>query len=199
MKATMVGKLLQVKSFSYRFKSFKTQKMKKSITTAIIMLALVFSLNAQVQYVAKVETGYIQYAYRIVMVDPGPNWKGNYLNSDNNGFGINLMNGITFGAKKGFVGVGLGYLNFEGVSGVSVFGDFEYLPLKTKLTPLFNFKIGYNHIWNQYEGGTGTPLSEFAFGLNYRLTPNLDIYVKTGMLFMQHSFLVPAFVGVRFR
>ena len=173
--------------------------MKITFTTVIIILALVFRVNAQPQYVAKVGMGYIQYAYRLVMVDPGPNWKGNYLNSDNNGFGVNVMNGIAFGNRKGFVGIGLGYLNFEGVNGVSVFGDFEYLPLKTKLTPLLNVKFGYNHIWNQYEGGTGTMLSEFAFGLNYQLTPKLDIYLKTGMLFMQHSFLVPAFVGVKLR
>ena len=58
--------------------------MKITFTTVIIIVALVFRVNAQPQYVAKVEMGYIQYAYRLVMVDPGPNWKGNYLNSDNN-------------------------------------------------------------------------------------------------------------------
>jgi len=74
---------------------------------------------------------------------------------------------------------------------LSVFSDFEYLPLKTRLTPLINLKIGYRHIWNQYNSGTGTGLGEFCVGLNYRLTERMDIYAKSGFAITQQSLLIP--------
>lgn len=55
-----------------------------------------------------------------------------------NGVHANFSNGLTLANKKLFTGVGLGYLNFEGIKGISAFGDFEYLPLKNQLTPLLN-------------------------------------------------------------
>ena len=81
---------------------------------------------------------------------------------------------------------------------MSLFSDLEYLPFKTRLSPLFNLKIGYSHIWNQYENGTGTALGEFGFGLNYRLTENIDIYAKSGFLITQQSLLIPIRLGFRF-
>ena len=94
--------------------------------------------------------------------------------------------------------MGLGYLNFESIHGFSIFTDFEYLPLKTKLTPLVNLKIGYNHIWNQYENGTGSALVELGVGINYKLTDRFNIYMHSGFLMTQQSLLIPIRIGFSF-
>lgn len=90
-------------------------------------------------------------------------------------------------------------MNFEVTNGISLYSDFEYLPFKTKLSPLFNIKIGYSHIWNQYENGTGTGLTEFGLGLNFRINQKLDLYTKSGILLTQQSFLIPFKIGMRFQ
>jgi hypothetical protein len=151
---------------------------------------------SQINYSIKAETGFLKYQNNTIQVDPGPNWKG-YNLYEENGIDFNIVNGIYF-KKKLFAGIGIGYLNFEGINGLSVFTDFEYLPLKTRLTPLMNLKIGYSHIWNQYENGTGTGLGEFCVGLNYRLTEKMDIYAKTGFTMTQQSLLIPIKLGIRF-
>ncbi len=92
----------------------------------------------------------------------------------------------------------MGYLNFEGINGLSIFSDIEYLPLNTKLTPLINLKIGYTHIWNQYEKGTGTAMGEFGLGLNYRLSRKVSIFIKSGFLMTQQSLLIPIKLGFRY-
>ena len=140
----------------------------------------------------------MQYMNRTISVDPGPNWKGYNLNEKQNGINLTVINGLSFVNKKLFAGIGLGYLNFEGINGISVFTDFEYLPLKTKLTPLVNLKLGYNHIWNQYKGGTGTMHTELSVGLNYKLTEKFGLYLKSGMLFTQQSFMIPVTLGFRY-
>ncbi|MEQ9064884.1 MAG: hypothetical protein RIE58_11975 [Vicingaceae bacterium] len=151
---------------------------------------------SQINYSIKAETGFLKYQFNTVKIDPGPNWKGYYLD-EKNGVDINIINGLDF-KNKIFTGIGLGYLNFEGVSGFSIFSDFEYLPLTSRLAPLFNLKIGYSHIWNQYENGTGTGLGELYLGLNFRLTDNIDIYAKSGFSITQQSLLTPIRFGIRF-
>jgi hypothetical protein len=79
---------------------------------------------------------------------------------------------------------------------LAVFSDFEYLPLKTRVTPIINLKIGYSHIWNQYENGTGTGLGELCIGLNYRLSEKTSIYTKSGVSMTQQSLLIPIRFGV---
>ena len=151
---------------------------------------------SQISYSIKTETGFLMYQNNTIQVDPGPNWKG-YNLYEQNGIDFNIVNGIAF-ENKLFVGIGIGYLNFEGINGFYAFTDFEYLPLKTKLTPLVNLKIGYSHIWNQYENGTGTGLVELSTGLNYRLTEKIDIYAKSGFTITQQSLLIPIRLGIKF-
>lgn len=165
----------------------------------IIGLIVILTVNqgySQINYSIKAETGFLKYQNNIIQVDPGPNWKG-YNLYEENGIDFNIVNGVDF-KNKLFVGIGIGYLNFDGINGLSVFSDFEYLPLKTRLGPLINLKIGYSHIWNQYENGTGTGLGEFCVGLNYRLTEKIDIYAKSGFTMTQQSLLIPIRLGIRF-
>ncbi len=170
--------------------------MKRFIPIIIILIVFALKANSQINYSGKLEIGYLAFQYTTVQVDPGPNWKGDYLNNEQSGIDVNLINGIQFKDKL-FAGIGLGYINFEGINGVSVFSDFEYLPLKTKLTPLINLKVGYNHIWNQYDNGTGTALIELGGGLNYRINADFDIYLQSGFVMMQEAFFIPVRVGLR--
>ena len=170
--------------------------MRHLLTTTILLLVLSMVAKAQISYSGKFEAGYMKFRYNTIQFDQGPGGKGYYLND--NGIDINYINGLTFVNKKIFAGLGLGYLNFEGTNGVSVFADLEYLPLKTKLTPLLYVKLGYNHIWNQYDGGTGTMHTEFGIGLNYKLTEKFGLYLKSGMLYTQQSFLIPITIGFRY-
>lgn len=165
----------------------------------IIGLITILGVNqgySQINYSMKAETGFLQYQFYTIRVDPGPNWKGYYLDEEN-GIDFNIVNSVDF-KNKLFTGIGIGYLNFEGINGLSVFSDFEYLPFKTRLRPLINLKLGYTHIWNQYENGTGTGLGEFCVGLNYRLTEKIDIYAKSGFSMTQQSLLIPIRLGIRF-
>jgi hypothetical protein len=152
--------------------------------------------HAQINYSLKTETGFLKYQYNTVQVDPTPNWKG-YNLYEENGIELNFVNGFDY-KNKLFAGLGLAYLNFEGINGLSVFSDFEYLPLKSRVSPLINLKVGYNHVWNQYENGTGTVLGEFCLGVNFRLSEKIEVYTKSGFLVIQQSLLIPIKLGIRF-
>jgi hypothetical protein len=165
-----------------------------SIFFVSILLLFVFKGHAQVSYAVKAEAGFLKYQNNTIQVDPGPNWKGYYL-YDQNGVGINFVQGLDYKDKL-FAGIGAGYLNFEGVNGASVFSDFEYLPFKTRLTPLINLRIGYSHVWNQYENGSGTAMGEICMGLNVRLNQKIDMYCKSGILVTQQALFMPFRFGI---
>lgn len=170
--------------------------MKRIISSVVLIFMLCVSEGyAQNSYSLKVETGYLNFRRTLIDVDPGPNWKGYYLRGDD-GIDVNVINGISFN-KKVFVGVGIGYLNFKGVEGLAVFSDFEYLPLKSRLTPLINLRFGYSHLWNQYENGTGDGTGELGLGFNYKITDKVHIYAKSGFLISQQALLYPLRIGIR--
>lgn len=83
---------------------------------------------SQINYSTKVETGFLKYQYETVQVSPGSYWKGHKLYKKT-GVDLNIINGLGF-RNKFLVGIGFGYLNFEDINRLSVFSDFEYLPLK---------------------------------------------------------------------
>ena len=149
-----------------------------SFTLFLFFSFVSLTSHCQVKYGGKIETGFLKYRYQLVQydLDPGSDWKGYYLDNEQDGIDLNLVNGVSFFEKRFFTGVGLGYQNFEGINGITVFGDIEYMPLKSKLTPLLNIKVGYDHIWNQYEGGTGTAFGEFAAGVSYKLNSATSHY-----------------------
>lgn len=169
------------------------------LKTLVILFLLSFGLNSysQIGYYGKVETGYLKYFFSPILIDPGPGWKGYYLDTEQNAVSLNVINGFNIKHIL-FTGIGLGYLNFEGISGVSVFADVQFEPLKTKLSPLLNTKIGYNHIWNQYENGRGTLMGEFGLGLRYKLNDKYSIYTQGGFLFCLQSVIIPVRIGLSF-
>lgn len=166
------------------------------IFSLILFLFISSTVFSQINYSLKAEAGYIRYGNNTIQVDPGPGWKGYNLNGQN-GIEICAVNGVKYHNKL-YAGVGVGYLNFDGIHGFSVFPELEYVPLKTRFSPLINIRVGYSHLWNQYEGGTGTTLGEFDFGVNYRISEEMDVCIKFGLLYTQQSRLIPLIVGFRF-
>ena len=171
--------------------------LSKKLCLGFVLSLLCLTGYSQVGYYGKIETGFSAFFMRTSIVDPGPNWLGYYLNDNQNGAEINLINGIEFNKKKG-VGIGIGYLNYEGIDGVSLFVNFERLPKETKLSSIANLKIGYNHIWNQYENGSGGLQFELCAGGNYWLSENIGIYLQAGIAGMLEALFIPVKIGVRF-
>jgi hypothetical protein len=168
-------------------------KTKIILFTSLLFLASI--ANAQIRYCVKLETSYLPFAYTTIKVEPGPSWKGYYLNNKQNGISINLINGIML-QDRILVGLGFGYLNFEGIKGLSLSSEFEYYFLKRKrLNPLLNLKIGYSHIWNQYEGGKSTAYTSYGAGLQYQCSKKLSINLHSGLLFTQQSLFYPISLG----
>lgn len=171
--------------------------MKKTLLSFSLFIGFLVPSYGQIKYAGKVETGFLTYLTNTITVDADFGWKGYHLDDSQNGIDFNIINGISI-KKDFFIGVGLGYLNFQGIHGYSVFSDFEYCYSKPKVSPLTNLKIGYNRIYNQYEGGTiGVPV-EIGFGINYKYNEKIRISAQSGFLITQQSFLIPIRVGVRF-
>jgi hypothetical protein len=165
-----------------------------------LLLLTHFSQNSfgQIKYNLRTEIGSLQFQYTIINVDPGPNWRGYNLNENQNGLSLDLINSISV-KNKILIGLGVGYLNFEGINGYSIYGDLQYLQLASRLTPLLNLKIGSNHIFNQYENGTQSGMLEFSGGLSYKLKENLNVYIASGLLFTQQALIIPIRLGIRIK
>lgn len=171
--------------------------MKKLFLITTVGLLTINLSHSQNEYSGKIEAGFLKFGSTTVNVDPGPDWQGYNLNEQQNGLDLNFINGIKFG-NRFYAGVGVGYLNFEGIHGLSVFSDFEYFFANSRLAPFINLRIGYNHIYNQYENGNGSGLGELGLGLSYRISDRYSLYWKSGILVSQQSLLFPVRMGFRF-
>lgn len=138
-----------------------------------ILLLLILPFCASARKLPKLEStvgvGTFTFLYGLVDVDPGPNYRGDYL-PENDKIGIQIFtnNGFTL-AKRLHLTVGLGYANYDGTSGALVSGNFMADVLKTRFTPVIYANAGYSHFWNQYPGGTGTGILELGGGVKYKL------------------------------
>ena len=155
---------------------------------------------AKKRFDGKVEAGFLKFQLTTIQVDPAPGWKGYNLNEEQNGIDINGIYGMNL--NDFFVGVGLGYLYFEGIHGGAVFSDLMFVPTirKSQISPLVNLKIGFNHIWNQYEHGKSSALEEIGVGIFYKFDwrKKEGIYLQTGVLITQQALLIPIRLGYRF-
>lgn len=151
---------------------------------AFFLISFTAAGQTSIRYSGKVEVGYLSNQNLVLRINPGENWKGYNLEGNQNGVEISLINGIVI-RDRFFVGIGTGYLNFEGVNGASLTGDLAYQPLQKRVSPTLNFRAGYSHIWNQYEGGTGTPLIEPGIGVVYRTQNKKMLLLRTSLLVTQ--------------
>lgn len=167
----------------------------------LLQTGVSFSQNtdSNVRHFIKLESGYMHYLTNIVTVEAAPGWKGYYLHNKQNGFDVNAMYGWDFNEYL-YVGLGTGYLNFQGTQGVSTFSDVDIYVSNSYVNPYFNIKLGYSHIWNQYDGGRGTFLGQFGLGVNFKFDKYsyLSFYVKSGVMLTQQSLLIPVGIGVKF-
>jgi hypothetical protein len=164
----------------------------------ITFLIAIMATNAysQCRHWLKTEAGFLYYLDHTITIDSeDPDWKGYNLNDRQNGFDFNVINGIRF-REYFMAGAGLGYLNFEGIHGMAVFADLEYVPMKRKISPVLNFKAGYNHIWNQFENGTGSALGEFGAGIKYRISNKISVHIQAGVLRTQQAQFFPIRLGI---
>ncbi|PCH75919.1 MAG: hypothetical protein COB98_07750 [Flavobacteriaceae bacterium] len=171
---------------------------KKRLLIALILLIVAgVKSYSQIAYSGKIELGYLAFKHQLLDVDPGPNYRGSHLDKGQNGKEISMSNGISI-HDKWYTGIGVAYLNFEGINGISVYSDVDYRLLKTKLTPVFNMKLGYNHSWNQYENGTKSVLFELGVGVCYKLSKKRAIYIQSGFSVIQEASFTPFRIGFKF-
>ena len=168
----------------------------------LILLLLARQSCAQYTYTLKGEYRYLKNiddhfngAKDFVVPRYNPSWRGESLNGEE-GVSLNVINGVEY-KDKVFAGVGLGYLNFEGIHGIDAFVELEYIPFTTRIRPLIGFGVGGSHIWNQYDKGTRTASGGLGVGLNINITDKIDIYAKTSLWFSQFDQFVPLSIGVR--
>ncbi|MFA6276761.1 MAG: hypothetical protein WC622_08430 [Pedobacter sp.] len=164
------------------------------------ILSFLFSITgficcAQLNYSSRLEIGYLPYLSQTIKVEPGPTWKGYELDNKQNGLQISAINGINI-KERLFVGVGVSYLNYEGINGYSFFGDIKFLTSKKRLSPLLNFRAGDSKLNNQYENGSKSGTVEFAAGINYKMTSRFNIYAKAGFMFAHGATFSPIRIGV---
>lgn len=171
--------------------------MKTHIPLTLIFLLIGAKAQSQAKYGLKLEVGFLKFLNTTINVDPGPNWKGYYLYDNRDGIDINVINGIIFNEHL-FTGIGFGFQNFEGIDGITVFGDLCVTPFINKLSPMLSFKVGIDHIWNQYENGTLTVLAEIGGALKYKLKNKQQIFLQSGLVLTQQSALLPLRLGIIF-
>lgn len=155
--------------------------------------------TAQVKYYKKVEAGYFINRGGGVKYDiDDPNWKGPPLKNEPNAANLSFINGVGFFGNKLLTGAGLGYLNFQGIHGLSLVSEIEYMPVNESGGPFVNVRLGYTHIWSVYENGTGSEFIDIEGGIKLDLYKELDMYIKSGFIYTQNYMFVPVSLGVQF-
>jgi hypothetical protein len=176
-------------------KSINKMKILK-IIIAILITAIAANAYSQCRHALKFETAYLHYFDHTITIDSDdPGWKGYKLNDQQNGFDFNVINGVRF-REHFMAGACLGYLNFEGIHGMAVFADLDYAPLIRRLTPIFNIKAGYNHIWNHFENGSGSALGEIGAGIKYAVNDKISVQIQAGVLRTQQTQFFPVRLSV---
>jgi hypothetical protein len=150
----------------------------------------------QLKYVGRLESGFLKYGFNTVFIKPGQGWKGYDLNENQNGIDFNFINSIRLDKKKS-LGIGLAYCNFEGYPANAIFLDFQNSSKKNNGS-IFNFKVGQNHLYNQYSGGQKSILVEFGFGKKYIIPIKSALKWQIGMVFMHKALIFPIRIGVNF-
>jgi|GEM_PF-6601209 len=170
----------------------------KNIFLTLLLLCMVSVVKSQIRYSAKLETGFQKFLSRGMVREAELDWKGYQLGDANNGFDIGFVNGISF--KEYFkIGLGVEYVNYDGISGYGIYGDLEATTTKNETSPLFNLKIGRSHVNNGYEEGSDVTFVEILGGVERKMTKKLAFQAKIGLRFMhEFSVYLPLKVGLRF-
>ena len=168
----------------------------KSILLFFLLFAISFFSKAQFKYSGRIEYSSLQYVGTLVRyeTDRGDPY---YMDERVNGKEINFVNGINI-KERTFVGIGISHLNFEKIKGFSTTLDLEYLLLKTKLSPLLNFRFGRDYLKNQYDVRKSSIIVGADFGVIYKPIKALNFYAKTGVFFTHNVSFYTWRGGIRF-
>ncbi|SDE17444.1 hypothetical protein [Pedobacter soli] len=172
--------------------------MKKTLLVCGLIYCFVNSqAQSPIKYTAKVEAGYHLFLSRPLKIDAVDGGIGYQLGGKPNGLDLSLVNGISL-KRNVRLGLGISYLNYEGINGFSVFGDFDYVIIKASLAPVFNLKLGSSHINNQYVNGSTVAFVDFSGGVEHKVGEKLSIQYKAGFRFVHQSIFLPIRIGARF-
>lgn len=172
--------------------------MRMNLIAGGLLLLLPILTNAQ-RHESSYRFELNQYTFdgRLIDIDPTPDWKGYYLDNEQDAFAVNLTKGIVLKDVL-FLGTGLGYQNFEGHHGFAVFAHGEISTRDERIKPLAIFRSGYSHLWNQYEKGTGTFMAEISVGLELNIQNGIRLIPGVGLVFMQQSRLLAVKIAFAF-
>ena len=81
---------------------------------------------------------------------------------------------------------------------MNVLGEMQLNPFDDNGAPFLNLRLGYHHLWNQYPNGKGSLLADFGSGIQFIVTPEVNIYVKYGIVFSHNTLFLPFALGCQF-
>jgi hypothetical protein len=173
--------------------------MKNTILFLLLTISyLTSSAQDKVKFESTASFGTFSYFVALVMVKPGPNWKGYYLPREpGTGILLTSTNGISVYENFHF-GAGVSYANIRGTSGLMIFGDIRADFSKKPFSMFLYINPGYSHFWNQYEGGTDTGMFDFGIGGRHIIFGKSKVLFSIGLLSMQMNSYISAKLGYTF-
>ena len=175
--------------------------------------------NPKVEYMLKVEAGYLHFINNYGEPDKIPSsadiqGTGFPLNAWEEAAGLNVINGINI-SQDFFLGLGLGYnycapmrpMNLSKSSNLlQGFIDMDYRPIGTTWAPMVGARLGGSFLMNPNNyGNTIGPYIELYGGLNWFYDHALQqmdknyhsIFVEVGVIFVQQTVFLPIRIGWR--
>ncbi|NOU46097.1 MAG: hypothetical protein HOO86_03440 [Bacteroidales bacterium] len=173
--------------------------MKKMIILLLLTISyLICDAQEKVKFESTASVGTFSYFLALVMVDPGPNWRGYYLPREpGTGLLLTSTNGIRVFENFHF-GVGISYANFRAISGLMIFGDIRADFSKKPFSMFLYVNPGYSHFWNQYEGGTDTGMFDFGIGVRHKIFVKSKVLFSIGLLSTQMNSYLSSKLGYTF-
>lgn len=168
------------------------------LTVFLLLNYLAVHAQDKIRFRSTVNIGTFSYFTSLVMVDPGPGWNGyNLPRHPGTGIRVSITNGICI-SDLFHIGIGAGYANFSGISGMMLFGDIRADFSKKPFAIFAYVNPGYSHFWNQYEGGTGTAMFDFGLGARHKIFAKSYALLSIGLLSMQQNTYISVKLGYTF-
>lgn len=175
--------------------------IKKLSIFFIVCYLTIHGASAQIKLYKKVEIGYFVNqgaGKKYDLSETDLDWKGPALKNEQNAVSVSFINGFSFFNNKLLTGAAAGYLNFQGIHGLSLLSEIEYIPFGESGSPFLNARLGYSHIWSVYTNGTGSAFMDIGGGVKFNLYKQVDMYLKSGFLYTQDHLFFPIMLGAQF-
>jgi hypothetical protein len=151
-----------------------------------------------IKFESSLGVGAYSYIHAAGNVDPGPDWKGDFLPQQGSAFQVFTNNGFV-AFKRLHASIGLGYGNYNGVNGGLAMANLAIdMFTKPRLTPFAYAGVGYSHVWNQYSGGSGSDVWELGLGGRYKLPGKHSVFLSAGSQIQHLNFYLGVKAGFTF-